>query len=114
MPGAAVVLLDGDGVFCPNHMAFGGQNFGESLSIVGVECTVFQVVDFFIQSLDTCSITAADTPGNSSPRTPIHGFDKPELVFLSPQSVPPRQLNLTDIGWRFRLFCFVHGRTYPT
>jgi len=65
--GVAIVVLDGDGAGLADDVAFGWENLGEGFPSVGVENALCQVLDLVVESLEGCSITTADNPGNSSP-----------------------------------------------
>ena len=84
VPCVAVVALDTDGSAFSDNVAFFGQNLRKSLPIICIECTLFQMLDFIIESLERCSITIPCNPGNRSPCTTIHGFDDPYFVFFEP------------------------------
>ncbi|MFH1075356.1 MAG: hypothetical protein V1753_00700 [Pseudomonadota bacterium] len=84
MTGVAVVLFDSCCVGLTNDMALLWKNFCKSIPIVSEKYTFGQVVDFVIESLEDCSITTANNPGNSSPCATIQRFDDTFFVFFDP------------------------------
>jgi hypothetical protein len=62
-----VVLLDQDGMRLANDVALRREYFGEGVPIIRVKGAVGQVFDFVVESLEGCSITTAENPGDSSP-----------------------------------------------
>ena len=61
-------------------MALSGEDRCNSLPILGVKETVFQLVEWVIHALERCTITTTEYPGTSAPCAMIHGVDDPELL----------------------------------
>ena len=57
MTGVAVVAFDGDGILLADNMPVFGQHIGEGVPVVGVECTIRQVLHFVVEPSEGCSIT---------------------------------------------------------
>ena len=84
MTGIAVVAFNSSRAAFPDNMTIFRQNFCESVPVIRVEYTLFQMLHFVVQSSERCSITTTEYPGDSSPCAAIHRLDEPFLSFFLP------------------------------
>jgi hypothetical protein len=67
MASITVVLFNGDSMRLADNVALRRKYLGEGIPFVGIKYAAGQVLDFVIEPLQGCSITAAENPGDSSP-----------------------------------------------
>ena len=84
MAGIAVVRFDGSSVFLADNMPWFGQNFGESFPTVCIEDTVFEVLHFGVEPLNSFLAATSKHPRNCSLCGSVNCLDDPQLSFFLP------------------------------